>query len=110
MFSLLNFQKKSQICELIRDSSSSLRDIKTIPKQEIKQQHMKKKVNKNWYNSKNVRPKTFSLTVERTARGGYRIVRGDLVDEINQHAARIQRVDARDLTQDIKSKGGIFAL
>ena len=71
---------------------------------------MKKKVNKNWYNSKNVRPKTFSLTLERTARGGYRIVRGDLVNEINQYDMRLQRVDARDLTRDIKSKGGIFAL
>jgi hypothetical protein len=71
---------------------------------------MRKNINKKWYNSKSVRPKTFSLTVERTARGGYRIVRGDIVNEVNQHELRLQRVDARDLTGDIKAKGGIFAL
>lgn len=70
---------------------------------------MRKQIDRNWYQNKNVRPKTFSATLERTANGGYRIVEGTIVNQVNQHAAFVQRVDARDLVADINKKG-IFAL
>lgn len=70
---------------------------------------MKKKIDKNWYQSKNVRPKTFSLTVARD-NNGYRIVRGDIVNEVNQHEMNLQKIDIRDLSADIRAKGGVFAL
>jgi len=70
---------------------------------------MRKQIDRSWYNNKNVRPKTFNVTVERTSTGGYRIVEGTIVNEINQHTTKLQRVDARDLVSDINQKG-IFAL
>ena len=70
---------------------------------------MRKQIDRSWYQNKNVRPKTFNVTVERTANGGYRIVEGAIINEVNQYAAYGQRVDARDLVADIKEKG-LFAL
>jgi len=66
-------------------------------------------INKQWFKSKNVRPKFVNVLLERDANGGYRIVRGDVQLPINQYSADIRRVDARDLAQDIRSKG-VFAL
>lgn len=69
-----------------------------------------RKIDRNWYNSRNVRPKTFHLEVERTVDGGYQIRRADMIKEINQHARTAQRVDLRDIVSDINHKGGIYAL
>lgn len=67
-------------------------------------------IDKQWYKSKNVRPKLVHLTLERNASGGYRILRGDVEIPLNQYEAEYHRLDARDLAQDIRSKGGVFAL
>lgn len=66
-------------------------------------------IDKQWFKSKNVRPKLVNVLLERDANGGYRIVRGDVELPINQHCAEFRRLDARDLAQDIRSKG-VFAL
>ena len=71
---------------------------------------MRKHINKQWYSNKNVRPKLLHVVMERDPRGGYRIVRGDVAVQINQHQTEYQRLDARDLAQDIRNKGGAFAL
>lgn len=66
---------------------------------------MRKQIDKNWYNSKKVRPKTITLTLERNANGSYIVQRGVIVNKINQYVARPQKIDARDLISDIRSKG-----
>ena len=66
-------------------------------------------INRNWYANKNVRPKLFNVTLERTPDGSYRIVEGVVEAVVNQHESRIQRVDARDLARDLK-RGKVFAL
>lgn len=70
----------------------------------------RKTINREWYQSENVRPKTFHLEVERDPRGGYRLLRGEVINQINQHKQTCQRVDLRDLAADINDKGGVFAL
>lgn len=70
----------------------------------------RKKLNREWYESEAVRPKTFHLEVERSPNGGYRILGAEIVNVINQHEQICQRVDARDLAADVKRKGGIYAL
>jgi hypothetical protein len=69
----------------------------------------KNNINKQWFKSKNVRPKLVNVLLERDANGKYRIVRGDVALPVNQYSSDIRRVDARDLAQDIRSKG-VFAL
>ena len=69
----------------------------------------KNNINKQWFKSKNVRPKLVNVLLERDANGQYRLVRGDVALPVNQYSSNIRRVDARDLAQDIRSKG-IFAL
>jgi|GEM_PF-2211262 len=70
----------------------------------------RKNLNRQWYNSNDVRPKTFHLEVERTPNGGYRILGAEIVNVINQHEQICQRIDVRDLASDVKRKGGIYAL
>ena len=67
------------------------------------------KINNAWYNNKNVRPKVFNVTLERTADGTYRILEGVVEARINQHESRIQRVDACDLSRDLR-RGRVYAL
>ena len=67
-------------------------------------QNKRKTVDKDWYNSK-ARPKIFNIAVERTVNGGYRVLRGDIMNMVNQWEVIPQRVDVRDLVQDIKNKG-----
>jgi len=59
-------------------------------------------INRNWYSNKNVRPKLFNVTLARASDGSYRVVEAVVEAVVNQHEARVQRVDARDLTQDLK--------
>jgi hypothetical protein len=65
----------------------------------------RKPITKDWYNSKNVRPKIFNIALERDARGGYRVLSGTLLNMVNQWEVLDQRVDARDLVSDIREKG-----
>ncbi len=66
-------------------------------------------INRNWYSNKNVRPKLFNVTLARDSDGTYRIVEGVVEAVVNQHEARIQRVDARDLARDL-NRGRVKAL
>lgn len=58
-------------------------------------------INRNWYKNKNVRPKLFNVTLARASDGSYRIVSGVVEAVVNQHEARVQRVDVRDLARDL---------
>lgn len=63
----------------------------------------------NWYKNKNVRLKLFNVTLARASDGSYRVVEGVVEAVVNQHEARIQRVDARDLARDL-NRGRVSAL
>ncbi len=58
-------------------------------------------INKNWYGNKAVKPKTFIVTMTRFPNGQTQTERVDVVNEKNQHASTLQKVDARDFTADL---------
>lgn len=66
-------------------------------------------INRNWYKNKNVRPKLFNVTMTRASDGSYRVVEAAVEAVVNQHEARIQRVDVRDLARDL-NRGRVSAL
>lgn len=60
-----------------------------------------------WFKSNRTRPKTVVLTLERTTTG-YTIQGATILNPINQYAAVPVSVDARTITQDITTRGGIL--
>ena len=65
-------------------------------------------INREWYQNKNVRPKSFLVEMERIPDGKYRVAKAFVENVINQHQVGLQRVDVRDLTSDMKN-GTIFS-
>lgn len=58
-----------------------------------------------WFESDRARPKTLSVTLERTTDGGYRIEEAAILSRINQFDAEWVRADVRALARDIKRRG-----
>lgn len=58
-----------------------------------------------WFNADNARPKTVSVTFERTTDGGYRVAEAAILNRVNQYDATWVRADARALARDIKRRG-----
>lgn len=65
-------------------------------------------MNKNTKNNstrlfaKNARPKTINIILERGTRGNYHIIGAEYLNEVNQYRATWRRVDARNLTSELK--------
>jgi hypothetical protein len=59
------------------------------------------------YNSRDLRPKTFFVKIERSRNGQFTVKRAKLLEQSNQFARNIRRVDARDLTRAINRTGGL---
>jgi hypothetical protein len=59
---------------------------------------MKKKlrVDKEWFNNKNVKPKTFICHMEYSP-GGFRVTKAFVENKVNQHEVDYQRVRARTI-------------
>ena len=60
------------------------------------------RITPEWYQSPNVRPKTFTAQLERCNDGTYRIVSALMDRKINQYKTVKQRVDVRDFASDLK--------
>ena len=52
--------------------------------------------------AKNARPKTLNVILERGTRGNYHIIGAEYLNEVNQYKANWRRVDARNLTSELK--------
>jgi hypothetical protein len=65
-------------------------------------------INPEWYQNKNVRPKSFIVRMERSANGEYRVAKAFVENVVNQHESDLQKVDVRDLTSDLR-RGTIFS-
>jgi len=59
------------------------------------------------YNSRDLRAKTFFVKIERSRNGQFTVKRAKVLEQANQHARSIRRVDARDLTRAINRTGGL---
>jgi len=59
------------------------------------------------YNSTDLKPKTFFVKIERSRNGQFTVKRAKVLEQANQHARSIRRVDARDLTRAINRTGGL---
>jgi len=57
------------------------------------------------YSNKDLRPKTFFVKIERSRNGQFTVKRAKVLEQANQHARSIRRVDARDLTRAIRKNG-----
>jgi carbamoylphosphate synthase small subunit len=57
------------------------------------------------YTSKDIRPKTFYVKMERARNGEFTVKRARVLEQKNQFATTIRRVDARDLTRAIRKNG-----
>jgi carbamoylphosphate synthase small subunit len=57
------------------------------------------------YTNKDLRPKTFFVKIERSRGGKFTVKRAKVLEQANQHARSIRRVDARDLTRAIRRNG-----
>ena len=57
------------------------------------------------YSNKDLRPKTFYVKIERSRSGEFTVKRARVLEQKNQHATTIRRVDARDLTRAIRMSG-----
>ena len=55
------------------------------------------------YTNKNLRPKTFFVTMERNRDGSFTVKRAKVLEKTNQFARTIKRIDARDLTRAIRT-------
>jgi hypothetical protein len=49
------------------------------------------------YDNKNLRPKTFFVTMERNRDGSFTVKKARVLNRTNQYHRTIKRVDARDL-------------
>lgn len=65
-------------------------------------------ISREWYRNSNVRPKSFLVRMERSPSGEYRVANAYVENIVNQHESKLQKVDVRDLTSDIK-QGTIFS-
>jgi hypothetical protein len=54
------------------------------------------------YDNKNLRPKTFFVTMERNRNGSFTVKKAKVLNRANQYRRTIKRVDARDLTRAIR--------
>lgn len=59
------------------------------------------------YNSRDLKPKTFFVKIERNRSGNFTVKRAKVLEQKNQFARSIRRVDARDLTRAINRNGGL---
>lgn len=59
------------------------------------------------YNSRDLKPKTFFVKIERNRNGQFTVKRAKVLEQANQFARSIRRVDARDLTRAINRTGGL---
>jgi len=59
------------------------------------------------YNSRDLRAKTFFVKIERSRNGQFTVKRAKVLEQANQYARSIRRVDARDLTRAINRTGGL---
>lgn len=59
------------------------------------------------YNSRDLRAKTFFVKIERSRNGQFTVKRAKVLEQSNQYARSIRRVDARDLTRAINRTGGL---
>lgn len=59
------------------------------------------------YNSRDLQPKTFFVKIERSRNGSFTVKRAKILEQKNQFARSIRRVDARDLTRAINRTGGL---
>ena len=57
------------------------------------------------YSNKDLRPKTFYVKMERSRNGEFTVKRARVLEQKNQYASTICRVDARDLTRAIRRSG-----
>jgi hypothetical protein len=55
------------------------------------------------YNSKDLRPKTFYVTMQRERDGSFTVKRAKVLEKTNQFSRTVRRVDARDLTRAIRT-------
>jgi len=49
------------------------------------------------YDNKNLRPKTFFVTMERNRNGSFTVKKAKVLNRANQYRRTVKRVDARDL-------------
>jgi hypothetical protein len=54
------------------------------------------------YTNKDLRPKTFYVTMERNRNGSFTVKRAKVLEKANQFSRTIRRVDARDLTSALR--------
>jgi hypothetical protein len=59
------------------------------------------------YNSRDLKPKTFFVKIERNRSGNFTVMRAKVLQQKNQFARSIRRIDARDLTRAINRAGGL---
>jgi hypothetical protein len=59
------------------------------------------------YNSRDLKAKTFFVKIERSRNGQFTVKRAKVLEQSNQYARSIRRVDARDLTRAINRTGGL---
>lgn len=64
-----------------------------------------KKMSQIDYTNKDLRPKTFFVKIERSRNGQFTVKRAKVLEQANQYARTIRRVDARDLTRAIRRAG-----
>lgn len=57
------------------------------------------------YTNKNLRPKTFFAKIERNRNGEFTVKRVNMLEQSNQYARSLRRVDARDFTRAIRKAG-----
>lgn len=55
------------------------------------------------YTNKDLRPKTFYVTMQRERNGSFTVKRARVLEKTNQFSRVIRRVDARDLTRAIRT-------
>lgn len=55
------------------------------------------------YSSRDLRPKTFYAKLERNRNGSFTVKRVRVLEQANQHARSIRRVDARDFTRALRN-------
>ena len=66
---------------------------------------MWKELNMIDYKNKNLRPKTFFAKIERNRNGEFTVKRVNMLEQSNQYARSLRRVDARDFTRAIRKAG-----
>lgn len=59
------------------------------------------------YNSSDLRPKTFFAKIERSRNGEFTVKRVKVLNQKNQYARSISRVDAREFTRALNRAGRV---